>query len=163
GALNIPSAADVERLTRRLRSVSQRLEGLEDGVDRLDQRLAGLGAVASIEARLTAIEEGVAGITREVAALREALRDGVEAVPRPPSACGLAALRAASRSGSAGTRSPAPSARLVPSAASASVAMTSAPRCSSSISDPHVPTRTRRRAPRSTSSRTTIAALGPPI
>ena len=40
GALNIPSAADVERLTRRLRSVSQRLEGIEDGVDRLDQRLA---------------------------------------------------------------------------------------------------------------------------
>src|SRR5688572_27460051 len=38
GALNIPSAADVERLTRRLRSVSQRLEGIEDGVDRLDQR-----------------------------------------------------------------------------------------------------------------------------
>jgi hypothetical protein len=82
GALNIPSAADVERLTRRLRSVSQRLEGLEDGVDRLDQRLAGLGAVASIEARLTAIEEGVAGITREVAALREALPDGVAPVPR---------------------------------------------------------------------------------
>src|SRR6201991_5000772 len=42
GALNIPSAADVERLTRRLRSVSQRLEGIEDGVDRLDQRLADL-------------------------------------------------------------------------------------------------------------------------
>src|SRR2546423_6952062 len=41
GALNIPSAADVERLTRRLRSVSQRLEGLEDGVDRLDQRPGG--------------------------------------------------------------------------------------------------------------------------
>ena len=36
GALNIPSAADIERLTRRLRSVSQRLEGIEDGVDRLD-------------------------------------------------------------------------------------------------------------------------------
>src|SRR5215218_3783944 len=42
GALNLPSAADVERLTRRLRSVSQRLEGIEDGVDRLDQRLADL-------------------------------------------------------------------------------------------------------------------------
>src|SRR3954463_13337889 len=40
GALNIPSAADLERLTRRLRSVSQRLEGIEDGVDRLDERLA---------------------------------------------------------------------------------------------------------------------------
>src|SRR3954466_9360439 len=36
GALGIPSAADVERLTRRLRSVSQRLEGIEDGGDRLD-------------------------------------------------------------------------------------------------------------------------------
>jgi hypothetical protein len=34
GALNIPSAADIERLTRRLRSVSQRLEGIEDGGDR---------------------------------------------------------------------------------------------------------------------------------
>src|SRR3712207_7873783 len=41
-ALNIPSAADIERLTRRVRSVSQRLEGIEDGVDRLDERLAGL-------------------------------------------------------------------------------------------------------------------------
>ena len=42
GALNLPSAADVERLTRRVRSVSQRLEGIEDGVDRLDERLAAL-------------------------------------------------------------------------------------------------------------------------
>jgi hypothetical protein len=42
GALNIPSAADIERLTRRVRSVSQRLEGIEDGVDRLDERLARL-------------------------------------------------------------------------------------------------------------------------
>src|SRR5919199_2842226 len=39
GALGIPSAADIERLTRRLRSVSQRLEGIEDAVDRLDERL----------------------------------------------------------------------------------------------------------------------------
>jgi len=40
GALNIPSAADIERLTRRLRSVSQRLEGIEDGVERLDRVLS---------------------------------------------------------------------------------------------------------------------------
>ena len=40
GALNLPSASDLERLTRRLRSVSQRLEGLEDGLDRVAQRLA---------------------------------------------------------------------------------------------------------------------------
>ena len=40
GALMLPSAADIERLTRRVRSVSQRLEGIEDGIDRLDERLA---------------------------------------------------------------------------------------------------------------------------
>src|SRR4051794_834231 len=56
GALNIPSAADVERLTKRLRSVSQRLEGVEerldavqDGVDRLN---AQLGEAAGIGDRL---------------------------------------------------------------------------------------------------------------
>jgi hypothetical protein len=53
GALNLPSAADVERLTRRLRSVSQRLEGIEDGVHRLGRTLSG----QSIEARLAGIEE----------------------------------------------------------------------------------------------------------
>src|SRR5436309_4822943 len=52
GALNIPSAADNERLTRRLRSVSHRLEGIEDGVDRLDRALAPSG----VEARLSSIE-----------------------------------------------------------------------------------------------------------
>ncbi len=40
GALNIPSAADIERVTRRLRSVSQRLESIEDTLDRLEERLA---------------------------------------------------------------------------------------------------------------------------
>src|ERR1700759_4168980 len=33
GALNVPSAADIERLTKRLRSVSQRLEGVEERLD----------------------------------------------------------------------------------------------------------------------------------
>src|ERR1700737_2128688 len=40
GALNLPSASDLERLTRRLRSVSQRLEGIEDALDRIEQKLA---------------------------------------------------------------------------------------------------------------------------
>lgn len=44
GALGIPSAADIERLTRRVRSVSQRLEGIEDALDRIDERLARLDA-----------------------------------------------------------------------------------------------------------------------
>jgi predicted nucleic acid-binding Zn-ribbon protein len=54
GALNIPTAADIERLTRRVRSVSQRLEGIEDAVDRLDERLASSG-LAGIQERLEQI------------------------------------------------------------------------------------------------------------
>jgi anti-sigma-K factor RskA len=53
GALNIPTAADIERLTRRLRSVSQRLEGIEDGVQRIGRALAD----ASVERRLSAVEK----------------------------------------------------------------------------------------------------------
>jgi hypothetical protein len=56
GALNLPSASDLERLTRRVRSVSQRLEGIEDGLDRLDDRLQRPGAGSSVEDRLTSIE-----------------------------------------------------------------------------------------------------------
>ena len=47
GALNLPSASDLERLTRRVRSVSQRLEGIEDGLDRLDERLDAAAATPS--------------------------------------------------------------------------------------------------------------------
>jgi predicted nucleic acid-binding Zn-ribbon protein len=56
GALNLPSASDLERLTRRLRSVSQRLEGIEDGLDRVEQRIETLGSSSAIETRLAAIE-----------------------------------------------------------------------------------------------------------
>jgi hypothetical protein len=64
GALNIPSAADIERLTRRLRSVSNRLEGIEDGVDRLDRAIAPGGSPrADIDARLSAIESQLKRLT----------------------------------------------------------------------------------------------------
>jgi len=92
GALGIPSAADVERLTRRLRSVSQRIEGVEDGVDRLDSRLE------RIEAGVNALDgqlgqpAGAAGdgevaqrldeIARDLAALRQAVAPGTEPPPR---------------------------------------------------------------------------------
>src|SRR5665213_375043 len=56
GALNLPSASDLERLTRRVRSVSQRLEGIEDGLDRLDDRLARSSTTKSLEDRLAKIE-----------------------------------------------------------------------------------------------------------
>src|SRR3954451_22618908 len=55
GALNLPSAADIERVTRRLRSLSQRLEGIEDAIDRLEERLASATA-GPAEDRLGRIE-----------------------------------------------------------------------------------------------------------
>jgi len=58
GALNLPSAADIERLTRRLRSVSHRLEGIEDGVDRLDRA----SSLRGVEERLAAIEAQLATV-----------------------------------------------------------------------------------------------------
>ena len=66
GALNLPSATDLERLTRRLRGVSQRLEGIEDGLDRLEQRIEGLGAQSAVEQRLSAIEDRLAAIQATV-------------------------------------------------------------------------------------------------
>src|SRR3954449_3586823 len=70
GALNLPSAADIDRLTRRVRSVSQRLEGIEDGVDRLDGRLAALDR-ATVDERLEAIEEQLRAIAAVLATLSE--------------------------------------------------------------------------------------------
>jgi chromosome segregation ATPase len=91
GALNLPSAADLERLTRRVRSVSQRLEAIEDGVDKLDRRMGALSAPAVEEAvrdvetglakRIAGIEEAVVALTRELHALREALPDAPRSVP----------------------------------------------------------------------------------
>src|SRR5215218_4745379 len=78
GALNLPSAADIERVTRRLRSVSQRLEGIEDAIDRLEERAAG----AAGDDRLGRIESRLDEITRDIAALATLLAPGGEPMPR---------------------------------------------------------------------------------
>lgn len=62
-ALNIPTAADIERLTRRLRSVSQRLEGIEDGVHRLNRALSDGG----VERRLASMEEQLKSLSAKLA------------------------------------------------------------------------------------------------
>jgi chromosome segregation ATPase len=81
GALGIPSAADVERVTRRLRSVSQRLEGIEDAIDRLEERLR------SIDDRLVdrsddSLDRRLEEISRDIASLRDAVAPAGEPVPR---------------------------------------------------------------------------------
>ena len=80
GALGIPSAADIERLTRRVRSVSQRLEGIEDTLDRLDDRLGSLddvserlGAMADDGGPADGVERRLDELKQEVSALREQL------------------------------------------------------------------------------------------
>lgn len=92
GALGIPSAADIERVTRRLRSVSQRLEGIEDAVDRLDERLDALDELGSRfddlatrdrrRGRTDPLERRLDELKGEIAALREAVAPGEEPVPR---------------------------------------------------------------------------------
>src|SRR5204862_1741801 len=62
GALNLPSASDLERLTRRLRGVSQRLEGIEDALDRLEEQVREGGSLGKLEERLAAIDERLARI-----------------------------------------------------------------------------------------------------
>ena len=76
GALNIPSAADIERLTRRVRSVGQRLEAIEDTLDRLEQR------IANVKVPEAADDERFAEIARDIAALRQAIAPGDEPLPR---------------------------------------------------------------------------------
>ena len=91
GALGIPSSADVERLTRRLRSVSQRIEGVEDGVDRLEERLQRIETgVLALDGQLGGDSAGVSEeitqrldeIARDLVALRDAVAPDAEAPPR---------------------------------------------------------------------------------
>src|SRR4051794_20598566 len=78
GALGIPSAADIERLTRRLRSVSQRLEGIEDSVDRLDERLE------SIERGVTGLDGQIDKVSAQLGKLAKA-KPSKAAAPAKPS------------------------------------------------------------------------------
>ena len=82
GALNLPSASDLERLTRRLRAVAQRLEGIEDGLDRVEERMDDLSASSKLDGRLSGVEKQLAALVSEVSELRKRLPDDAEAPPR---------------------------------------------------------------------------------
>jgi hypothetical protein len=85
GALNIPSAADIERLTRRVRSVSQRLESIEDALDRVEERLikAGSGSGSGSDGAVDEqVLERLEEVARDIAALRKALVPSEGPVPR---------------------------------------------------------------------------------
>jgi hypothetical protein len=99
GALNLPSAADIDKLTRRLRTVATRLEGIEesldrlqDGVDRLSERLeaAGRSSEPVVSDRLVAVERQLAKLvdeaieSRPAPVPREQERLAVDAAPPKP-------------------------------------------------------------------------------
>jgi DNA repair exonuclease SbcCD ATPase subunit len=79
-ALNLPSASNLDKVARRLRSISQRLDEVEDGVERLDRRLeAATGASGQQERlleRLDRFESRLDDLGRDVAALRRELAPG---------------------------------------------------------------------------------------
>lgn len=75
GALNLPSANDVERLTRRIRSLGQRLDGIEDSVDALGDRLAS-GAAAAIPESLDSIAETLEAVNERLDAIEKKLGAG---------------------------------------------------------------------------------------
>jgi hypothetical protein len=85
GALNLPSASDLERLTRRVRSVSQRLEGIEDGLDRLDDRLRRPPGNGSLEDRLASIERTLGRLeaAQTATSSEPALEPALEPAPEP--------------------------------------------------------------------------------
>jgi hypothetical protein len=61
--LNLPSAAQMERLTRRVRSLSQRLEAIEETLQRLEDGIRGGPSLAQ---RLDAIEAQLSELGRAV-------------------------------------------------------------------------------------------------
>ncbi len=111
GALNLPSAADLERLTRRVRSVGQRLEGIEDGVDHLTDKLAG-GAggerLAALEKRLESLDAAIGGIAASLAALSIPCSEAARA-SAPKAAPKAAARKRTATTPKAATRKPAAS------------------------------------------------------
>ncbi len=94
GALNLPSATDIERLTRRLRSVSQRLEGIEDGVHRLDRATG---------SRLSSIEDQLDRLASRLESAASERR--ASASPAAPSAKRKASASKSKTAGSARSKS----------------------------------------------------------
>jgi CRP-like cAMP-binding protein len=76
-ALNLPSASNLEKLTRRLRSISQRLEQIEEGVERLDNRIDTASDTSKeageVTERLDRLDSRLDDLGREIVELRREL------------------------------------------------------------------------------------------
>jgi DNA repair ATPase RecN len=85
-ALNLPSASELEKLGRRLRTISQRLEEVEDAVDKIGMRLEALSDEArsgsKLSEQLGRMEVRLEQLGRDVGALRrDVVREGIPGEP----------------------------------------------------------------------------------
>jgi hypothetical protein len=87
-ALNLPTASDLDKLARRMRSISQRLEEVEDGVDKLGTKLESMTEASRTPAtrlteQLDRLETRIDQLSRDVAAIRAeaASRGGLAGEP----------------------------------------------------------------------------------
>lgn len=92
-ALNLPTASDLDKLARRLRSISQRLEEVEDGVDRLGSKLeamteANRAPATRLTEQLDRLESRIDKLSHEVAALRAQAASGGGVTGEPPAVVG---------------------------------------------------------------------------
>jgi DNA repair exonuclease SbcCD ATPase subunit len=92
-ALNLPTAADLEKLARRLRSISQRLEEVEDGVDRLGTKLetmteASRAPATRVSEQLERVEARLDQLTRDLAAIRRETGSSGGLPGEPPAVVG---------------------------------------------------------------------------
>jgi pantothenate synthetase len=97
GFLNIPTAADLERLTRRLRAVSQRLDAIEDAVARIEDSIREQAAPASH--RIDSIESELATAMRMLTELHDAHAVAVPSVSQDQKRLPVDDARRPSKSG----------------------------------------------------------------
>jgi DNA repair ATPase RecN len=92
-ALNLPTASDLDKLARRLRSISQRLEEVEDGVDKLGSKLDALteanrAPAARLTDQLERLESRIDKLASDVAAIRAEAVSGGGVTGEPPAVVG---------------------------------------------------------------------------
>jgi hypothetical protein len=92
-ALNLPTASDLDKLARRLRSISQRLEEVEDGVDKLGTRLESMTEASRTPAnrlgeQLDRLESRIEQLGRDISALRAQSASSGGVTGEPPAVVG---------------------------------------------------------------------------
>jgi uncharacterized protein Yka (UPF0111/DUF47 family) len=92
-ALNLPTASDLDKLARRMRSISQRLEEVEDGVDRLGTKLeamieASRSPATRLAEQVDRLESRIDQLARDISALRAESASSGGITGEPPAVVG---------------------------------------------------------------------------